>query len=135
MCALRLLKDPLRAPDTKAQREMRAVVDAGGAVPNEVYVAIFDERSLAREWLKIKHRGRQGGVGTLSWTPTSSERFDQQEGGNPTANAQALALLDYAVHEGLLTTEERESGVPKDSVLKASWDSLQPAIEAMVARH
>lgn len=107
-CALKLLRDPMRAPDSRAQREMQAVVEGATVIPTHVEVAIFDERALAREWLRIKHRGSLGGIGTRHWTPTQDTRFDAQlEQGRPNPNAQALALLDYAQKIGLLSEDSR----------------------------
>lgn len=107
VCALKLLRDPERAPDPRSQRDMQRVVAGAVHRPTELRVAIFPDRGAAREWLKLTHRRSRTGVGTLDWTVEQNERFDAQEPGVRNPNSQAVALLDYAVQEGLLSEAER----------------------------
>jgi hypothetical protein len=112
LCALQLLRDPNRAP-TSTRSTFQRLADAGNAFPDKVQAVLFNEKLKARTWMSVKHEGEQGGVGTLSWGASEKARFNREgETGttrpkNP--NRQAEALLTYAVNEGLVTSEERES--------------------------
>lgn len=129
VCALKLLRDPDRAPDPGGKREMAAIAKAAVTLPAEIPVALFSDRASAREWLKITHRRSKSGVGTLHWGPTQDVRFDAQD---PTSvsnpNAQAVALLDFAEADGMLEAENRLKISPTTMTRYLSTPAVRAAL-------
>jgi hypothetical protein len=59
----------------------------------EVPCVIFSDPKDAYEWIKLKHTGQNGGVGTVEWDTQQQGRFDAKiEGKAPNA---ALQIIDY----------------------------------------
>lgn len=111
LCALQLLRDPERAP-TPASRKVFSKLNAEGiALPSSISVIKFEDADAARIWMSVKHEGEQGGVGTVEWNASQKTRFNQQGERSVTRpknpNLQALALLDYAQANSLITADER----------------------------
>ena len=117
LCALKLLKDPKRAPTATARRVFEGLKANGQAAPSRIELVLFPDRASASYWLSLRHEGEQDGVGTRNWKAAEKARFNAQ--GSPTANpnAQSLALLDYAEKRGLLTEDERKE-VPLTTVTR-----------------
>jgi hypothetical protein len=102
LCAIKLLNDPDLAP--KKMRPEFAKLSAKWTrrvttVPGVIFGS-FDE---ARTWLKRMHGGYQNGIGRKDWSADQTQRFN---GGNK--NKLALALLDFAQKNDLITGAERK---------------------------
>ncbi len=112
LCAMQLLRDPVRAPTDATRKAFQKVASMGKPIPDEVQAVLFHEKHKARVWMSVKHEGPQGGLGTLSWGATEKTRFNREGTTGVTRpknpNRQAEALLTYAVKEGLITPEERK---------------------------
>lgn len=108
LCALKLLRDPAKAPaaDRKAFKKLS---DRKPSLPRSLDVAVFANRDLANQWIALKHGGQQGGVGTKSWTSSQSSRFKNNLVTADRPNSLSLAVLDYAVDMGIITSEQRAS--------------------------
>lgn len=106
LCSLKLLRDPAKAPvaDRKAFKKL---AERKPALPRSLEIAVFSNRSLANQWIALKHGGQQGGIGTKSWTSTQSSRFKNSLYNGAKPNSLALAILDYAVDGGILPAEQR----------------------------
>ncbi len=100
ICAIKLLNDPELAPPNlrKAFEKLWEAWKPIKTVPG----TLFDGVEHAKIWLDRLHQGEQGGVGRRSWNADQKARAD---GGSK--NKAALALLDYAQQEGMITPEER----------------------------
>lgn len=105
LCALILLHDPKLAPakEQKTFEKLRKQID-----PNLlVDITIFSEQSEADIWIERKHSGLANGVGPRPWNATQKTRHY----GASSGNSLALALMDYAEKAGLISAEERQSGI------------------------
>lgn len=101
ICALKLLADPDLAP-ARFRKSFERLGDSYTPIKS-VPAAIFSDFETARLWLLRMHNGAQGGIGRKDWNADQKQRFD---GG--TKNKSALALLDYAEQQGLITPEQRK---------------------------
>lgn len=110
LCALKLLRDPQKAPTPSSRRAFEELQRTGRPLPQRIEAALFATYADARVWMRVKHNGEQLGVGTVSWKPGQKTRFDEQDtSGSVNPNAQALQLLDYAEASRLVTSEERQA--------------------------
>ena len=111
LCALQLLRDPERAPTTASRKVFEKLKAEGVALPTTISAVLFGDADAARVWMSVKHEGAQGGIGTVEWDASQKTRFNQQGERSQTRpknpNVQALALLDYAQENGLVTPEQR----------------------------
>ncbi len=97
LCALMLLHDPALAPtpvDRKRFERLQKRFDPSGI---KLEVAVFEDRDEAQVWLERKHMGQNNGLGTRGWNAVQQERAF-----GTTGNALALALIDYALDNGLV---------------------------------
>lgn len=106
LCSLKLLRDPGKAPASD-RKAFKKLADRKPALPRSLDVAVFPNRDLANQWIALKHGGQQGGIGTKNWTASQSSRFKNSLANVARPNSLALAVLDYSVDAGLLTTEQR----------------------------
>lgn len=107
LCALKLLRDPGRAPTAASKRQFEALKASGQSIPATLEVVVFADRQAARYWLSLRHEGELDGVGTRNWKAAEKARFNAQGSVAANPNAQALALLDYAQKEGVISPEQR----------------------------
>ncbi len=107
VCAMKLLKDPDKAPNPKARATFAALNAPPFRLPARVEVAVFCDHKAASHWMKVRHQGEQQGVGVRKWNANQKARFSAAvgEGGSP--NALALQLLDYAEKACLITSADR----------------------------
>ena len=112
LCALQLLRDPERAPTVAARKQFAKFKAEGSALPATISVVKFEDAEAARVWMSVKHEGEQGGVGTVEWNSSQKTRFNQQGERSLTRpknpNVQALALLDYAQSNAIVTKDQRD---------------------------
>lgn len=106
LCSLKLLRDPAKAP-TFERKAFKKLAGRKPALPRRLEVAVFPNRDLANQWIALKHGGQQGGIGTKSWTSSQSSRFKNSLDYVAKPNSLALAMLDYAVNAGILSSEQR----------------------------
>lgn len=105
LCALKLLRDPRRAPTAKV-RDAFQKLRQGAKQSAEIEVALFENTEEARHWMKVRHLGEQEGVGVRKWNAEQKARFDDgSSGANP--NSLALELMDYAAKASLINAEDR----------------------------
>lgn len=106
LCSLKLLRDPAKAPlpDRKAFKKLS---DRKPTLPRTLEIAVFPNRSIANQWIALKHGGQQGGIGTKNWNASQSSRFKNSLDNVSRPNSLALAVLDYAVDAGLVTGDQR----------------------------
>lgn len=102
VCALKLLHDPDKAPNSEARRILGELAQRF-TVPASIPVVLFADRRAARPWLELRHLGAQDGAGTRSWNPSQQARF--AGGGSP--NQLALAVLDRAEESGWIDDRQR----------------------------
>ncbi len=101
LCALKLLDDPERAPT-----KLRKGFDELGADWDGIETLacmVFADRDAVRMWLSRIHEGEQGGIGRKKWNADQTARHS-----GDSKNKIALAVLDYAEAEGLITTDARK---------------------------
>lgn len=103
-CALKVLHDPMKAPNTKAQASIRALAPEA-KLPSTFSVVVFRDRETARPWLSLRHLGEQDGAGTRPWDPSQKARFSR--GASP--DRLALAVLDRAAAAGWIDSATRKT--------------------------
>ncbi|WP_191554147.1 hypothetical protein [Brevundimonas aurantiaca] len=102
MCAAQLLTDPDKAPDG-ARGRFRALA-AKSVDVSEVTVIEFPDYATAKPWLQVLHDGEQDGVGRRRWKPEQKARATS----NKSTDALAVAILDYAEREGIISDDIRQ---------------------------
>ncbi len=112
VCALKLLRDPSKAPHAAGRRLFEQLKERIGELPDRVQVAAFDDRSTADKWLAVEHEGPQDGIGTVSWDTDEKARFNRRSGSKPNPNLQALALREYALAHDLITATRTRRSTP-----------------------
>lgn len=106
LCALKILRDPRKAPTPALQRKIEAYVASGRAIPKELEVAVFNSVDDAMPWIDMRHLGEQDGVGTRAWGTEAKSRQATRRG-LVDPNRWALGVLEYATARGIVTAEER----------------------------
>ena len=105
ICALKLLRDPARAPTPSTRRTFDSLRALATKLPATVEVVVYGSRELARPWISLRHEGEQGGAGTVTWKARQKARFNHA-GAATSPNMQALQLLDYGRDGQILTEDE-----------------------------
>ena len=101
LCALKLLTDPdLAPPERKAFFEKLA---NRWSPITEIPCVVFDDPDDLDTWLKRRHHGKMGGLGQKEWNSDQKARHS----GSGSRNRVALAFLDYAEQENLISADER----------------------------
>lgn len=99
LCALKLLKDPKRAPANV--REMFKKAAKAFKAPRTVPVVVEEDEGERRKWIERAHAGAMEGRGRKTWDTHQKTRFFQ----NP-RNLRGQVLLDYAVARGFISKED-----------------------------
>lgn len=109
VCAIKLLADPDKA-DTETNRKYFRTLSSGMvAPPIKLEAVVFSNMQAARPWMSLRHEGEQGGVGTKSWSPIQTARFNSQGENAQNPNIQASLLIDYARKHKLLPAKDIDS--------------------------
>ena len=103
LCAIKLLNDPQLAP-SKLQQNFEKLAENWNAI-SEIPCVVFEgpEDSTLRLWMQRRHSGEQGGIGLKNWNAEQKQRFSGGE-----KNRVALAVLDHAESEGLISADQRK---------------------------
>lgn len=101
LCALKLLDDPERAPP-KLRKAFQELGDVWSGLES-INCIVFPDRDSVKMWLSRIHEGEQGGIGRRKWDADQTARHS-----GISKNKTALALLDYAEAEKLITTQQRK---------------------------
>lgn len=101
VCAIKLLNDPDLAP-ARLRKAFEKLAEQWTPVKS-ISAAVFPDSESVRIWLQRLHNGAQGGAGRKEWNADQKQRFD---GGSK--NKLALAILDYAEAEKIITKSERK---------------------------
>ena len=110
LAALKLLRDPKRAPTRVQEYFTKLKADASVQPPKELEVVVFPSRDAARGWLKLRHDGEQDGVGTKSWRAVQKARFNKKnDGRSDSPNALAHDVIEYAAVNDLIDDQDRGS--------------------------
>lgn len=64
----------------------------------------FPDYATAKPWLQVLHDGEQDGVGRRRWKPEQKARATS----NKSTDALAVAILDYAEREGIISDDIRQ---------------------------
>lgn len=102
VCAAQLLTDPEKAPES-AKARFRKLAKKSRDV-SEINVAHFTDFETAQPWLEVLHDGEQEGVGRKRWKPEQKARATSKK----STDALAVALLDYAQKEGIVSEASRK---------------------------
>ncbi|MCT9812401.1 hypothetical protein N0K08_17295 [Acidovorax sp. Be4] len=109
-CALLLLADPGRAPDTAFKERFERIAKSRN-VPKELNTYIFSDRKAAQPWLDRRHMGTQDGVGTDGWDAEAKARRaskDNAEKSTAHANILALAVVDRLIGIGRIDDQQKK---------------------------
>lgn len=103
VCAAQLLTDPQKAPESVRAR-FRALAAKGQDV-SSINTAVFSDYDTAQPWLQVLHDGEQEGIGRRRWKPEQKARATTSK----STDALAVAVLDYAEKNGLISSEIRKA--------------------------
>lgn len=103
VCAAQLLTDPQKAPESLRAR-FKALAAKGQDV-SSINTAVFSDYDTAQPWLQVLHDGEQEGVGRRRWKPDQKARATTSK----STDALAVAVLDYAEKNGLISSEIRKA--------------------------
>lgn len=103
LCALKLLKDPRRAPSAMRAAFQRAKTNAKIKLPRLFEVVIEEDEDERRKWIERAHAGTLSGKGRKAWNTEQKSRHFK----NP-RNLRGLAVLDYAVERGFVSKDEKD---------------------------
>lgn len=96
LCTPSLISDNysnLRKKFTKLQTESkRRIITA-------IECCVFDDPNDADVWIKRKHSGDLGGMGTVTWNAQQKQRFEEKTEGKSSIPLQVITLLK--AHEGV----------------------------------
>ncbi len=102
LCALKLLTDPeLAPPERKSQFEK--LTETWTPI-SDLPCVIFEDHDDLDLWLKRRHQGPAGGIGQKPWSADQKSRHS----GASSRNRVALAFLDYAERESLISNDDRK---------------------------
>lgn len=101
LCALMLLNDPDLAPPNRALIVEK--LSEGWDPIEKVTCVIFDDQEELNLWLERIHQGPQGGVGRKPWSAVQKQRHS-----GTTKNRVALALLEFAVKNKMISSEDQK---------------------------
>jgi len=102
ICAAQLLTDPEKAPEP-ARARFKALAAKSQNV-SQINIAEFPDYDTAEPWLLILHDGEQDGIGRRRWKPEQKARATN----NKSTDALAVALLDYAEQQGIISGDMRK---------------------------
>lgn len=108
-CALLLLADPGRAPDSSHKEKFERIARSRN-IPKELTVYIFSDRKEAQPWLDRRHMGAQEGVGTDNWDAGAKARRASQDNAEKStahANKLALAVVNRLIGTGRISQEKK----------------------------
>ncbi|WP_375392013.1 hypothetical protein [uncultured Sphingomonas sp.] len=101
VCAAQLLTDPEKAPES-ARARYKALAAKSQDV-SHINIAEFADYATAQPWLQVLHDGEQDGIGRRRWKPEQKARATT----NKSTDALAVALLDYAEQQGIISSDMR----------------------------
>ncbi|MDR0280241.1 MAG: hypothetical protein LBJ37_20390 [Paucimonas sp.] len=102
VAALKFLNNPKLCPDLRLRKQYEQLrKKASVEIPLRVEFAVFNDFSEAAHWIRLRHGGEIGGVGTASWGTKEYDSFLARLGRRST-NRPALNLLSYALSKGLI---------------------------------
>jgi len=101
ICALKLLDDPELAP-SKYRKVFEAASEGWEGI-STLSCVFFEDRKAVDLWLRRIHDGEQGGIGRRKWNADQSARHSGDK-----KNKVALAVLDYAEENQLISGEDRK---------------------------
>lgn len=104
LCAIKLLSDPDLAPPN-LRKKFEKLSDQWTPI-TELPVVEFGSQDQVDIWLQRIHNGNNKGVGRKQWTADQQARHS---GGGK--NKLALAVLDYAEKEGMITSDQRKNKI------------------------
>ena len=102
VCALKLLREPHRAPSQSLQRAFRKLATGWERI-DDIPAIVVPEVRKQRLWRERIHGGYAGGKGRRSWNAEQKTRHT----GN-TKNVAAQNLLDAGERRGFITKDDRK---------------------------
>jgi hypothetical protein len=109
ICALKLLHDPEKAPNTALRKKFRLLSSKLDKAITKVECVEFESFQAAAPWVALRHDGYKNGSGTRQWDARSKVRFDRRAETNANPNRLADLLADYSLQRGLITREDHKS--------------------------
>jgi hypothetical protein len=109
VCALKLLRDPQKAPTAQLKRTFAELKAEAGKLPDKVHVVLFADEDEANYWKGLRHQGEQEGVGTRAWGAEAKTRYAAMTGTAKNSNIVAVQLLDYAAKNKLIDKDDRDA--------------------------
>ncbi len=72
--------------------------DNKSAIISNVECTIYDSPAEADKWIKLKHAGQLDGIGTVTWTASQVDRFEEKVEGKSSLVLQAIKLLEKSAN-------------------------------------
>lgn len=107
VCACQLLNNP-DLTTVKSMASQFKKLHKMNTIPSEIECTVFENREHADHWMQLRHEGQQEGIGTRPWDAKQKARYSEKMGRkNP--NIQSTHLLEYAVNEGIIDENKKNS--------------------------
>ncbi len=91
---LKFLKNPNLIDDPSIKKRFKALRDDNAdKLIDELECIVYDNPEEAYEWIKLKHTGQRGGVGTVDWNAQQVDRFEEKVEGKSSVALQAMNFL------------------------------------------
>lgn len=82
--------------DTLRRKFQRLNKEHSTSTLKSIPCAVFETSEEADVWIKRKHAGEQGGIGTVTWNAQQKDRFEERVGGKSSTSLQVIALLEQS---------------------------------------
>jgi hypothetical protein len=106
LTALKLLDEPERLPSTvksSTKKRINELSEAFHLDPIEsITCVVFPNREEANRWIRLKHTGENGGVGTVQWNAIDVARFNERFG----TTSPSLQAINFVREHGGLSDED-----------------------------
>ncbi|MFV1538833.1 hypothetical protein [Phaeobacter sp. JH204B] len=102
LCALKLLKDPRKAPSQ--HKAVFKKLAKNYNAPRKIEVVVVEDEDERIKWITRAHAGASNGLGRKQWDTSQKTRYFQ----NP-RNLRGQAVLDYAVERCLIRSDDSEN--------------------------
>ncbi len=104
--ALKLLSSPTLSGDVLSGKKLKSLKDLSADFTkkkiSDINCVVFANRAEADTWIRLIHRGQQGGAGLVEWNGQVAARYDARLGNR--RQMAALSILNFVAREGKLST-------------------------------
>lgn len=108
ICALKLIKDPEKAPNESDKRFFRYLNKEAQTIIKKVRAIVCENQEEFETWKELRHSGQQSGAGLTKWDSDQKTRFNEQRGRHD-PNILSRKLIDYAKNNKIISLKDSKS--------------------------